>query len=324
MSHPIPQMVMPSQKRPGIWNSGVMQVWVGRMCNRACYGCTQGSQLAGKPGMISVDQYEQAIASLNDYWGTVGMFGGLATLHPRFPELCLILKGSDIPWHRRGLWANDINGHGAICRQTFNPACSNLNVHMDSEAADEIRRDWPEAAPFIKGEEKDSVHGTPFVSPTDLGVPENEMWQHISNCDVNRHWSAMICVVRGQLRGFFCEISASVAMLHENNPDWAGTGKPMEDIGVPIEPGWWKQGQGHFEQQIRTCCPHCAIPLRRPGKQAVSDETQAEEFSETHRFIAKPKTRSRPVEFVTIGGAVERPDRPATNYLPGTTPGYRG
>jgi hypothetical protein len=322
MMHPLPQMVMPSQKRSGIWANGVLQVWVGRACNRACYGCTQGSQLAGKPGMMTVEQYRDSVASLSDYFGIVGMFGGLPTLHPKFPELCAILK-EHIPYHRRGLWANDLNGHGATCRQTFNPAVSNLNVHLDSGAADEIRRDWPEAAPFIKGEDRDSVHGTPYVSPTDLGVPEADRWRAIGECDVNRWWSAMICVVRGELAGFFCEIAGAMAMLHADNPDWAGTGEPMGKIGVPIESGWWKQGQGHFERQIRTCCPHCAIPLRRPGKQAVSDETQAEEFSETHRFIARPKTRSRPVEFVTIGGAVERPDRPSTEYLPGTTPKAR-
>ncbi len=196
-------------------------------------------------------------------------------------------------------------------------------MHLDSAAAAEIRRDWPEATRYIKGEDRDSVHGTPWVSPTDLGVPEEEMWANIGQCDINRHWSAMICVVRGELRGFFCEIAGSMAMLHEANEDWAETGEPMADIGVPIEPGWWRRGQEAFEQQIRTCCPHCAIPLRRQGKLAVSDEAQTEEFSETHRHIARPKTKGRPVEFVGIGGGIERPDRPATEYLPGITPKVR-
>jgi hypothetical protein len=313
-------MVAPSQRRPVIWNGGVLQVWVGRMCNQACFGCTQGSHLAGKPGMISVEQYEQAVSTLTDYFGVVGMFGGLPTMHPKFPELCTILK-KYIPFERRGLWANDLRGHGAVCRTTFNPKVSNLNVHLDGASRDEMIRDWPECAPYVKGHDRDSTHTTPWVGMSDLVPDEAERWKLIGQCDVNRHWSAMICVVRGELRAFFCEIAGSMAMLHEQNPDWAGTGKPMEDIGLPVEPGWWRKPMADFEQQVRTCCHNCGVPMRRQGQLAIGGEK--EEFSRTHAFIARPKVRERPVEFVSIGGMMERADRPSTEYLPGTTPRAR-
>ncbi len=322
--HPIPStMVPPSQKRPGIWHQGVLQIWVGRMCNQACFGCTQGSHLAGKPGMIAVEQYEQAVASLEDYFGVVGMFGGLPTMHPKFPELCTILK-KYIPYERRGLWANDLRGHGAVCRTTFNPAVSNLNVHLDGAAREEMIRDWPECARFVKGHDQDSLHTTPWVGMKDLIPDEAERWKLIGQCDVNRTWSAMIAVVRGELTGWFCEIAASMAMLHENNPDWDGTGAPMPQLGLPITPGWWRRPMADFEQQVRTCCQNCGVPMRRPGQLAIGGTT--EEFSEVHRFIAKPKRRDRVVSFVgvealTLAG---RSERPATEYLKGTTPGYKG
>jgi len=47
-----------------------------------------------------------------------------------------------------------------------------------------------------------------------------------------------------------------------------------------------------------------------------------EEYSETHRYIMRPKVKDRPVELVTIRGVPERPERPATEYLKGVTPGY--
>lgn len=314
------KMVPPSKPRPGIWRTGVLQVWVGRMCNQSCFGCTQGSHLAGKPGMITVEQYEQAVASLSDYFGIVGMFGGLPTMHPKFPDLCRVLK-AHIPFERRGLWANDLRGHGKLCATTFNPKVSNLNVHLDGAAREEMIRDWPECAPFVKGHDTDSVHTTPWVGMSDVIADESERWRLISDCDVNKHWSAMICVVRGELRGFFCEIAGAMAMLHADNPDWNGTGKPMEDIGVPVERGWWKRQMGDFEQQVRTCCVNCGVPMRRPGKLAIGGDV--EEFSEVHRHIARPKERGRPVAFVGIESLARR-NRPATEYLSGTTPGYHG
>ena len=138
---------------------------------------------------------------------------------------------------------------------------------------------------------------------------------------MNRHWSAIIIPIRGELRGFFCEVAGAMASLHENNPDWAGSGEQMKDIGVPIEMGWWKRPAADFEQQVRTCCPNCGIALKRPGQLAIGGEQ--EEFSETHRFIARPKVRDRPVAMVTSIGTV-RTERPATEYLKGVTPGYHG
>lgn len=315
------KMVSPGQRRPGIWRGGIIQIHATRACDLACHHCTQGSNLAGKPAMMTVEQFDRAVASLEGYFGVVGVFGGNPALHPHFDELCAILRAR-VPFERRGLWCNNLRGKGAHARITFNPRHSNLNVHLDSAAADEIRRDWPEAAPYIKGESEDSVHGSPWVSMKDAGVPEDERWRLISECDINRHWSALIGVVRGELRAFFCEIAYAQAALHQDNPDWEGSGARMPDTGLPVTPGWWRLNMDAFEGQVRVHCHACGVPLRRPGQLAVGG--QLEEFSETHRFIARPKVPGRTVELLQIGGVPDRPSRPLTEYLPGVTPGYRG
>ena len=127
-------------------------------------------------------------------------------------------------------------------------------------------------------------------------------------------------VIRGELRGFFCEVAGAMASLHADNPDWAGSGQQMADIGVKIERGWWRKPMAAFERQVNTCCHHCAVPLRRPGQLAVMGGH--EEFSQTHRHIARPKVKDRPVQFVSVEALV-RTERPATDYLPGTTPRQR-
>lgn len=312
-------MKAPGDKRPGAMRDGIIQIHVTRACDQACFHCTQGSNLGGKPVMITPDQFDAACASLQDYWGVVGVFGGNPTMHPQFDELCKIMR-SRIPFEQRGLWSNNLRGKGAHARVTFNPRYSNLNMHLSGEAHAEFCRDWPESIPYLKGLDADSVHGSPWVAIKDVIDDEAIRWSMIGRCDINQHWSAMVCVVRGELRAFFCEIAGAMSMLHQDNPDWNGTGKPMPDLGLPVTPGWWKLPLAAFRDQVMTCCHNCGIPMRRPGQLAIGGEQ--EEFSRTHEFIARPKIRDREVNFVGVE-SLARTDRPATEYLAGITPGYR-
>lgn len=313
-------MVPPSQRRPQIWRGGVIQIHVTRACDLACHHCSQGSNLAGKPVMMSPEQFDQACASLSNYWGVVGMFGGNPTMHPEFGELCRIMRAR-IPFLQRGLWCNNLRSKGADARITFNPQHSNLNAHLNSEAADEFRRDWPESARYLKGMDQDSVHSSPWVAIKDVIPDEAERWRLIGQCDVNQHWSAMVGVFRGELRAWFCEIAGAQSMLHQDNPDWDGTGQPMPDTGLPVTPNWWAASMAAYEAQVRLHCPACGIAMRRPGQKAINGSH--EEFSRTHEFIARPKVRDRAVQFVGIE-TLARSDRPATQYLAGVTPGYKG
>jgi hypothetical protein len=306
-------MKAPGDKRPG-WL--VLQVMITRACSESCFHCTQGSNLAGRPAMMSVGEFETAIKSLEGFPGTIGVFGGQPTLHPRFPEICEVMRAR-VPFKQRGLWTNCLNGHGAVCRITFNPARSNLNVHTRRENYEEITRDWPEAIEARRehvenGLNMDSVHGAPFVAIKDVVPDEPTRWNMIASCDVNQNWSAAIGVVPGRgLRAYFCELAYAQAALHADNPEWP-------DLGMAAESGWWRKPMAAFEQQVRWHCHRCGIPLRREGQKAITGEQ--EEFSETHRLIARPKVRDRPVAFISSIGTIARPDRPSTDYLPGTTP----
>lgn len=159
------RMVPPGRLRPGKYRGGVIQIWTTRACDKACFGCTQGSNLAGKPGFITPAQYEDAVKSLKTYWGVVGMFGGNPALHPQFEELCDILCRY-IPYEKRGIWCNHPKGKGHIMRKTFNPGISNLNVHLDEDAYTEFRHTWPECHVF--GLTGDSRHAPPYVAMKDL------------------------------------------------------------------------------------------------------------------------------------------------------------
>lgn len=316
-----PASVRPSKPYLG----GVIQIWVTRACDKSCYDCTQGSNLAGKPEMITLEQFEQACISLKGYWGVVGMFGGNPCMHPKFVDLCDIMR-KHIPANQRGLWSNNpiSQEKGMAARKTFNPTYSNLNCHMDREAYNNFKRWWPESQPF--GLDKDSRHSPCFVSMKDVGIEENERWKLISTCDINQNWSAMIGVFRDQLRAWFCEIAGAQAMLHQWDRDrevpleferMSEPGELIVEMSVYTYPdtglqvslsknpndvayNWWKNSMAAFATQVRKHCHECSVPLRGYGELAQSKDSDAtEQVSKTHEEIYRPKSTGRKVEVVT-------------------------
>lgn len=317
----IAKMVPPSQRRPNIWRGGVLQIWITRACDLACFGCTQGSNLGGKPGMLTVEQFRTAVESLQGYFGVVGIFGGNPCLSPHFAGICEILA-QNVPKAQRGLWCNHPRGKAEIIRRTFNPAVSNLNVHLVREAYDEFKTGWPECTRFLKGLDPswpeaialrknpkeykhrvgDARHSPPYVALQDIDqLPfpdgslrentEENRWELISGCDINKHWSAIICSFRSQLRAYFCEIAGAQAMLHQHDANYP-------DLGLPVTPGWWKASMEAYAAQAAFHCHGCGIPLRGYGELAVGGTT--EQVSVTHQDIFKPKQPSREVQLVQL------------------------
>lgn len=323
-SEALSRMVAPHQHRPSTpWRGGTIQVMVTRACNEACCNCTQGSQYAGKPVMMTPEEFERAMQSLEGYWGCVGMYGGNSCLHPQFPELCKIMVRY-FPQEQRVLFSNDPHGHGKLCRETFHPLYSNCNVHGNQEAYDEFARDWPEIVEAgraagidrLFGLAKDSRHSAVFVAMKDVLVEadtvatprgllpgtsseirhltEGERWTLASGCDINQHWSALLGVVPGRgLRAWFCEIAYSLTVARvTNDPDYP-------DIGIVPFPGWWRLPMTAFAEQARKACHECGVPLRGHG--ALSQGEGPDQVSETYGHL-RPKRVGRRLELVTVRG----------------------
>jgi len=298
-------MKAPGDTRP-TWLNGVIQIHITRACDLSCIGCTQGSNLAGKPVMMSLENFEIACLSLKDYYGVIGIFGGNPTLHPKFKDICGIL-GDIIPFERRGLWSNNLNGYGKLCRETFNPEYSNLNVHGFKDKYEEILRDWPEKKGILGA--KDSRHSPPFVAIKDVeGLTDEERWRMIESCDINQYWSAMVCQFRGELRAYFCELAGAQSMLHQDESDYPDTG-----LKVYPDVAWWRFPIEQFDGQIKKHCMECGIPLRGRGDLSQGN---MEYVSKTHEKIYKLKSpKGKTINLVNnleqLNGTVKR----ATDYI---------
>jgi hypothetical protein len=310
------KMIAPGQRRATKWREGVIQIWVTRACDKSCFGCTQGSNLGGKLEFMSPDHFRQAVLSLQGYFGVVGVFGGNPALSPHFAEYCKTLREL-VPFEQRGLWCNHPKGKGKLMQATFNPQYSNLNVHLDQEAFKEFKRDWPECMPC--GVFEDSRHSPPYVAMKDVIADEAQRWELISGCDINRYWSAMIGLFRGQLRAYFCEIAGAQAMLHQHEQDYPDTGLNLSADGYHYgdydKYRWWTLGMPWFSKQVKKHCHECGVPLRGKGELAVSHPNGTEQVSQTHANVYKPKRVGRSVQLITtqdqLGGCVTK----VTDYI---------
>lgn len=319
------RMVAPAGYRPSKpYRGGVIQILVTSNCNLSCYNCTQASNLRRPVSAMPPEIFEQAVKSLQGYWGVYGLFGGNPTVSKYFKEYCEILRKL-VPYNQRGIWCNDplTLENAQEMRRTFDPSISNLNCHLDQKAHDLFKAGWPESN--VVGLTTDSRHSPPWVAIKDV-MNSEEARELIASCDVNWRWSASLGMFRGQLRAWFCEIAMAQSILHQYDTKWiddalhpdhpeAEPEYTYPDTGVRInadgscqydENGetvhsripWWQLGMSTFKNQVRKHCFSCGVPLRGYGELAQAEDG-TEQVSATHAEVYKPKRPNRKVEIVT-------------------------
>lgn len=303
-------MKAPGAHRNGIWRGRVLQIKITNVCNLSCNNCTAAVPQAKahkKLWFMSPEQFRTALQSLKGFPGVIGIFGGNPCLHPKFEEICQIFVEEIPDQDQRGLWSNDLKGHVALCRETFSPRHSNLNVHRVEDAFLAIEKDWPEAVAARKefmftGLQKPSMHGSWWNAMQDVEKDEGKRWELISKCFVNQTWSAEITVIKGELRAFFCEFAATRAEFSEV------LGEP--DVGIPVEPGWWSQPMEFFKAQVCHYCHRCGAPLNPRKIEDLGPEK--EDYTATNAKIFEgTKREGRKVATLEQVGAAD----PATAYL---------
>lgn len=209
----------------------IIQIDVTNACNLTCSNCTRfcGHYTKDKYFFMDLDYYEKAVISLTDYPGMVGMIGGEPTLHPKFLEMCEIIKKHIPDKHRRGLWTNTLT------------------------------KQWKENESYLEeiygyfnkgGHFTNDIQHTPILTAMEdfVELTDDVKEKYIDNCWVQLHWSATI----NPKGAFFCEVAGALSWLF-NGPN-----------GWDIEPGWWKKTIPEYEDQKNWACYKCgcSIPLK--------------------------------------------------------------
>ena len=207
----------------------IIQIEVTNACWLKCSNCTRHVGHHRDPFFMELDFIEKAIDSLEGFEGNIGIMGGEPTLHPKFNEICEIVKRK-IPRRKREFWTSGFQW---------------------SKKKDIILETWDKDRIAYNEHSTPGGKHTPLLVAIDEVVEDKKlMWQMIDNCWIQSQWSASI-TPKG---GFFCEVAASLDYLYK------GPG------GYKIEKGWWKKNPKQFRDQVERYCKDCSGALPLPAE----------------------------------------------------------
>ena len=226
----------------------IIQIDVTNACQNRCSNCTRFTGHHRKPFFMDMPTFRQAVDSLADFPGMVGMIGGEPLLHPDFEEMALYLQSRITDKKRRGLWSTVPEGakYGALIKEVYG------NLYLNDHSVDKI------------------LHQPILVAAKEVVKDKARMWDLIDKCWVQTYWSASI-TPKG---AFFCEVAASFDLLFDGPGGWK------------VEPGWWKREPQDFGEQKKRWCPSCgcAIPLRRRPSVSGLDDVSPGNLEELKRI----------------------------------------
>jgi organic radical activating enzyme len=252
-------------------NMHIICIDVTNKCDLACSNCTRLLENQDHFWEITPENWRLALRSLKGYWGVIAMIGGNPCMHKNFAELCQIFE-EEIPNKlQRGLWTNNYFKHRELCEKTF--GTFNLNSHGEQRAEQgltELATSARSNGGVAWNYTGHSDHAPLLTAVKDL-YPEEEMWDRIANCDINREWSASIVQNKGELRAYFCEVAASFDLAR-------GT-----DNGIPLTEGWWNKHITDFSDQIKLFCPGCGVPAKQKGHK---DHEEIDTYTDTNADLA--------------------------------------
>jgi len=219
-----------------------IQIILTNRCENQCSDCSQFCPHLDKEKLfdISLEDFEKAVATLENLPGHVGLFGGNPLLHPQFDKICEIFKKYVFIKARRELWCSGGNWDKwkSVINDCFYPELVSYNEHKDSMNVVCYHQPTHVAAEEVF---TGAVTGSP-------GEDLQLMWKLIDNCWVNNRWSSII----SPMGAYPCEVMAARATV---------LGGPK---GLPVEKDWWKRPLSDWQYQINELCPKCGMCLPVP------------------------------------------------------------
>lgn len=240
----------------------VIQIEITNACWLRCTNCTRFVGHHRKPYYMEIDYFRKAIDSLDGFPGRIGMMGGEPTLHPKFEELCSIMREMIPDRRKREFWTS---GHKwdelkETILETFDPDRIAYNDHTS-----------------LKGQ-----HHPLMVAADDVIEDKVLMWKLIDNCWIQEQWSASI----NPKGAFFCEVAAARDILNDGPGGW------------PLEKDWWKRTPKDFKSQMEVSCTKCsaAIPLKGQSDLRGGRDGKPKEFISKTNLELLRKVKSPRVE----------------------------
>jgi hypothetical protein len=204
----------------------IVQVEITNACTHECTNCSRFVGHYKKPYFMDLEMVEQAILSVLDFPGKIGIMGGEPTLHPQFAEICSMMRKL-VPPEKRTLMTAGYNWekYQTVIKKTFGEDVV-YNNHSDLT----------------------QKHHPMLLSISDVIDDPDYAKDSVAQCWVDQRWAASI-----NPKGcFFCEVAAAMDVLFE------GPG------GHPIEKSWWEKDPSEFMSQRERYCYQCGASFPFP------------------------------------------------------------
>jgi len=287
----------------------VIQIEITNACVRSCANCTRFCGHHRTPFFMELPVFEQAVASLAEFPGMIGIMGGEPTLHPQFAQLLrryaamvaprwpekLRLARQPIACFAEYIIENDLQNWSAR-RGLWTSLGERYYEHF------ELIQDVFEFQ-LVNDHSHPGLHQSLLVSRRELGIGDAE-WQVLRDaCWVQNSWSASI-TPKG---AFFCEVAAALDMLFDGPGGWR------------VEPDWWQREPADFADQLHWC-ELCGACLQVPRVQANSeiDVVSPDMYKRLEQIGSRKLARGRVRVFAPddAGAAASGSDYSSEWYLP--------
>jgi organic radical activating enzyme len=273
-------------------------------CDLACSNCTR--LLANQEFLwdMTIENFRKAVASLKNFPGIVILIGGNPCMHPKFNQICQIFSEERPDINKRGLWTNNFFKHEEISKKTF--GVFNLNSHNNSRAIKSLKN-FSNTKFYHSG---NSSHAPLLTAIKDLYENKEVMWKIISNCDVNKNWSASIVQNNGKLSAYFCEVAASFDLARG------------EDNGIEVTDDWWDKNIISYKKQISHFCPGCGAAAKLSATKDI-DEIDTYSVSNADLALKSEKLNGRKIFKVNNLSEIDILNNPVTSYSDKTKKNFK-
>lgn len=258
----------------------IIQIDITNACVHRCSNCTRFCGHHRKPFFMSFEDFKNAVDSLDEFPGIVGIIGGEPTLHPDFEKFVDYLRERRVkkrvsmarkPIFDMQKFIQQSNFGDSAKHKKAGLWCSlNLGYYKHFEVINDTFEEQ-----LLNDHDSDCMHQALLMPRKDLGI-DDETWKKKRNaCWIQNHWSATI-TPKG---AFFCEVAGALDMLFQGEGGWK------------VEPGWWKRGPEEFGNQLKWCelCSACLDVPQRVSNDERDDITP--QMYERLKALGSPKIK---------------------------------
>jgi hypothetical protein len=238
-------------------NNVIIEVDITNNCNKTCSNCTRfcGHYTKERIYNLDLEYIENIFISLSGYGGRVGLIGGEPTLHPKFIEICELMK-KYINMEKRVLFSN--NRESLKYTNYFKEDQIYINEH---------NLDTHFHAPILVSSKSIKEK---------LNITDENINNHIDKCWIQNTWSAGV----NPKGAYFCEVAGMLSYLY-NGPD---------GLDIKEHPNWWTYDIEKFKYQLDWACQRCGCALNlvpRCSKSSIDDIS--EDHLEELKKVNSPK-----------------------------------